>query len=175
MKQSKTGSSQNPVAEAANTAGRLGALRRDIERTQAYLPRPLWPLAEIAWNYAGTWLPDGPETFAEIDAGLWLAARRNPRRVLEDASSDRLAQLALDVTFLARVERLHGRFRHYMNGAPAGSEPEGGGGRTAGAYLCGAFGVHESLPLYSGGLGILAGAHLKRASDRGLPLVAIGL
>ena len=46
----------------------LRFLRRDIERTQARLPEPLWPLAEIAWNYASTWLPDGPETFAEIDA-----------------------------------------------------------------------------------------------------------
>src|SRR5205085_7542705 len=139
--------------------------------TQARLPEPLWPLAEIAWNYASTWLPDGPETFAEIDAALFEAGRQNPRRVLEEASPARLAQLAIDPTFLARVERLSGRFRHYLNGAPAEPAPEGVSSTQPVAYFCSEFGVHPSLPLYSGGLGILAGDHLKSASDQGLPFV----
>src|SRR5688500_17722466 len=125
----------------------LRFLRRDIERTQSLLPRPLWPLAEIAWNYASTWLPDGPETFAEIDASLWLATRRNPRRVLEEAAPERLAQLAIDPTFQARVERLHGRFRHYMNGGPAEPAPEGVDETKPAAYFCAEYGVHESLPV----------------------------
>ena len=159
----------------ATPADVLRLLRRDIERAQTHLPKPLRPLAEIAWNYAATWLPDGPETFAEIDAGLWTAARRSPRLVLEAAAPGRLAELAVDPRFLARVERLHGRFRHYLTGPPAHSAPQGISATEPVAYFCAEFGVHESLPLYSGGLGILAGDHLKSASDRGLPLVGVGL
>jgi starch phosphorylase len=175
MNRTKAGVTRTPSAAPAAAADILGLLRRDIERTQSFLPEPLWPLAQMAWNYSATWLPDGPETFAEIDASLWQAARRNPRRVLEGASPDRLAQLAVDPRFLARVERLHGRFRHYMNGGPAHPAPLGVSETHPIAYFCAEFGVHESLPLYSGGLGILAGDHLKSASDRGLPLVAVGL
>jgi glycogen phosphorylase len=171
----ETGADSQRLSAPVTPADVLRFLRRDIERTQLLLPRPLWPLAEIAWNYASTWLPDGLETFAEIDAGLWLSTRRNPRRVLEEAAPERLAQLAVDPTFLARVERLHGRFRHYINGAPAEPAPQGVDATTPAAYFCAEYGVHESLPIYSGGLGILAGDHLKSASDRGLPLVAIGL
>src|SRR5439155_11800834 len=68
-----------------------------------------------------------------------------------------------------------GRFGPSVNGAPAEPAPEGVEATKAVAYFCAEFGIHESLPLYSGGLGILAGDHLKGASDRGLPLVAVGL
>src|SRR5207244_7933564 len=87
----------------------------------------------------------------------------------------RLAQLATDPVYLERVERLHGQFRHYINGTPAQPAPAGVSETQPVAYFCAEFGIHESLPLYSGGLGILAGDHLKSASDLGLPLVAVGL
>lgn len=163
------------LTTAETPADVLRYLDRDIERTQTLLPEPLWPLAEMAWNYCTTWLRDGLETFAEIDASLWEAGRQSLRWVLEEASPTRLGQLAADPTFLARVERLHGRFRHYMNGLPAQPAPTGVSATEPVAYFCAEFGVHESLPLYSGGLGVLAGDHLKSASDQGLPLVAVGL
>ena len=90
MNRSNAGAPGSLLAPAT-PADVLRLLRRDIERTQTPLPKPLRPLAEIAWNYAATWLPDGPETFAEIDAGLWTAARRSPRLVLEAAAPGRLA------------------------------------------------------------------------------------
>ncbi|MDX6404839.1 MAG: glycogen phosphorylase [Blastocatellia bacterium] len=146
--------------------------------TPRVLPPPLQPLQSLSWNYWWSWAPDGPEVFRDLDPGLWQQCEQNPRPVLAQISDLRLAQVAADPAFADRVQRLSARFNDYLSDtqpwpklqlAPRISR------ETPVAYFCAEYGIHNSLPLYSGGLGILAGDHLKSASDLNLPLVAIGL
>lgn len=142
------------------------------------LPPNLQPLKGLAWNYWWSWAPDGAEVFRDLDPGLWQQCEQNPRTLLAQVSDLRLAQIAADPTFADRVQRLSERFTAYMSDprpwpklqlAPRISRD------NPVAYFCAEFGIHNSLPLYSGGLGILAGDHLKSASDLNVPLVAVGL
>ena len=143
-----------------------------IETTE--LPAPLLPLERIAWNYWWSWAADGESVFRDLDADIWEECERNPRQLLAKTSAYRLAEAATDPVYLERVHRLDASFQSYMGSQPhlqlETITPE-----HPVAYFCAEFGVHTSLPLYSGGLGILAGDHLKSASDLGLPLVAVGL
>ena len=142
------------------------------------LPRPMRPLQPLSWNYWWSWAPDGNEVFRDLDPGLWQQCEQNPRILLSQVSDLRLAQVAADPAFADRIQRLSLRFNDYLSDrrlwpklqlAPRIAR------ETPVAYFCAEFGIHNSLPLYSGGLGILAGDHLKSASDLNLPLVAIGL
>jgi len=142
------------------------------------LPTTLQPLERLAWNYWWSWAPDGAEIFRDLDPGLWQQCEQNPRASLVQASDLRLAQIAADPTFSDRVRRLSERFDTYMSDTRPSAKLNLASRITHQnpvAYFCAEFGVHNSLPLYSGGLGILAGDHLKSASDLNLPLVAIGL
>jgi starch phosphorylase len=142
------------------------------------LPPTLQPLERLSWNYWWIWSPDGPSIFRDLDPEIWEEYEHNPRLLLAKTSEYRLAQMATDPVYIDRVRRLTDAFDHYMNAADTWSPPEGRSKITAEhpvAYFCAEYGVHNSLPLYSGGLGILAGDHLKSASDLRLPLVAIGL
>ena len=153
------------------------ALDIDVSRQRDRLPEPLRPLADVVWNVAWVWLPDGTSLFEDIDASLWEACGHNPRAMLDRASPRRLAELALDSRFVRRVNELAQRLRAYLE-RPISGEAEELTRKYDGhpvAYFSAEFGLHESLPLYSGGLGILAGDHLKSASDLGLPLVGVGL
>lgn len=142
------------------------------------LPATLKALDRIAANYWWSWAPDGPEIFRDLDPGIWRQVEQNPRALLAQTPDLRLTQMAADPAFAERVTDLAQRFDTYL--ADARPWP---GLRTAAhvslrnpvAYFCAEYGVHSSLPLYSGGLGILAGDHLKSASDLNLPLVAVGL
>src|SRR5947207_14845236 len=142
------------------------------------LPATLQPLERLVWNYWWSWAPDGAEVFRDLDPGLWQQCEQNPRALLAQVSDLRLAQMAADPTFSDRVRRLAERFDTYMDD-PRPSPKLNVSARITRenpvAYFCAEFGVHNSLPLYSGGLGILAGYHLKSASDLNLPLVAVGL
>ena len=138
------------------------------------LPGPLIPLERLAWNYWWSWAADGEGVFRDLDSEIWEECEHNPRQLLAKTSSFRLAEAATDPVYLERVRRLAETFQSYLTSPPplqldtiTNEHPV--------AYFCAEFGVHTSLPLYSGGLGILAGDHLKSASDLGLPLVAIGL
>src|SRR5262245_40326424 len=143
---------------------------------QQKLPAPLAPLERLAWNYWWSWAADGAGIFRDLDPEIWEECEQNPRELLVKTSAYRLAEAATDPVYLDRVRRLDQSFQSYM---------ESGTGWTINdlkitkerpvAYFCAEFGVHNSLPLYSGGLGILAGDHLKSASDLRLPLVAVGL
>src|SRR2546425_3549100 len=138
----------------------------------------LQPLERLAWNFWWSWAPDGTEVFRDLDPGLWQQCEQNPRALLVQASDLRLAQMAADPTFSDRVRRLSERFDTYMSETRPSAKLNLASRITHQnpvAYFCAEFGVHNSLPLYSGGLGILAGDHLKSASDLSLPLVAIGL
>ncbi|HKG46102.1 MAG TPA: alpha-glucan family phosphorylase [Pyrinomonadaceae bacterium] len=138
------------------------------------LPAPLMPLQRLAWNYWWSWAADGESLFRDLDSEIWEECEHNPRQLLAKTSSFRLAEAATDPIYMERVQRLDESFQSYMTSQPrlqlaaiTEDHPV--------AYFCAEFGVHSSLPLYSGGLGILAGDHLKSASDLGLPLVAVGL
>jgi glycogen phosphorylase len=142
------------------------------------LPQTLQPLEKLAWNYWWSWAPDGPDVFRDIDPGLWAQCEQNPRVLLARVSDLRLAQVAAEPVFSERVQKLVQRFDAYLAHQEPWPKLQLASEVTREnpiAYFCAEYGVHNSLPLYSGGLGILAGDHLKSASDLNLPLVAVGL
>jgi starch phosphorylase len=148
----------------------------DIGRAAAELsrriPAPLAPLARIAYNYAWSWLPGGTDLFLAVDADRFELCKRNPVRLLQEASWPALERAAADTELLARAAEIERRIDDIV-AAPAGDhgiDPA----RPVG-FLCAEFGVHVSLPVYSGGLGALAGDILKEASDLRVPMVAVGL
>ena len=145
--------------------------------TKRELPGPLKPLERLVWNYWWSWSADGASLFRDLDADIWEECEHNPRQLLAKTSPYRLAQAATDPVYLERVRRIDELFKDYM--AQTTAWPQTGTpvitSANPVAYFCAEFGVHNSLPLYSGGLGILAGDHLKSASDLRLPLVAVGL
>jgi len=142
------------------------------------LPTTLKSLEKLAWNYRWSWAPDGPEIFRDLDPGLWQQVEQNPKALLAQISDLQLTQMAADPAFADRAEQLANQFDTYMSDAqpwPGLKASTRVTPQTPVAYFCAEYGVHSSLPLYSGGLGILAGDHLKSASDLNLPLVAVGL
>jgi glycogen phosphorylase len=149
--------------------------------TNKELPLSIRELKRLSWNYWWSWAPDGTATFRDLDPKVWEECEHNPRQLLARTSEYRLAQMATDPTYILRVRRLVERFDQYMIEAQAKRETWSRDANTnfnlehPVAYFCAEYGVHNSLPLYSGGLGMLAGDHLKSASDVGIPLVAIGL
>src|SRR5713226_9064222 len=142
------------------------------------LPPNLQPLERLAWNYCWSWAPDGAETFRDLDAEAWEQCQHNPRALMAQVSDPRLAERAVDPSYAERVSKLAARFDAYLSDTRPSPNLHLAGSITAEApvaYFCAEYGIHNSLPLYSGGLGILAGDHLKSASDLNVPLVAIGL
>ena len=136
------------------------------------LPENLKPLEEISWNYYWSWAGGG-EFFRELDPALWQKVEQNPRELLKKISGIRLWQKSTDDDYVTKLNRFTEKQREYLS-AP----PQDFGQITKDnpvAYYCAEYGVHNSLPIYSGGLGILAGDHLKSASDLNAPLVAVGL
>jgi starch phosphorylase len=137
------------------------------------LPEPLAPLAEIAYNYRWSWTPGGPELFASVDPRRWAACAGNPVRLLQETHPARLAEVAEDAAFAGALAEL----QEELDAALAEDTLEGAtvSHESPTAFFCAEYAVHGSLPVYSGGLGVLAGDILKEASDRALPLVAVGL
>jgi starch phosphorylase len=150
---------------------------KPLSETSA-LPITLRALERLSWNYWWSWSIDGASCFRDIDPALWEECSQNPRLLLAKTSDYRLAELATDPAYLERLNKLAAAFDRYMT-APAGvARPTSTSTISPEhpvAYFCAEYGVHNSLPLYSGGLGVLAGDHLKSASDLRLPLVAVGL
>ena len=146
--------------------------------TNRQLPENLDSLKRLSLNYWWSWSREGAGVFREFDAALWEKCEQNPRRMLKEISELHLWQRACSAHFVERLERLTAEFDEYMRQEP---QVFGSGARREitpehpVAYFCAEYGVHNSLPLYSGGLGILAGDHLKSASDLRVPLVAVGL
>lgn len=139
------------------------------------MPAPLRGLVSLAKNLYWSWAPDGRELFRDLDPEAWERIGHNPRRLLMEVSEQRLAQLAADPIYAGRVDRLLRSFDAYMKASPAVSTASPVSAARPIAYFSAEFGIHESLPIYSGGLGMLAGDHLKSASDLGIPMVGIGL
>ena len=140
------------------------------------LPEPLKPLKTLAQNYYWTWRHELRDQFRTIDRDLWNEVNHNPVEFLARLSEDRIRRLCSDDNFLLRLAACEKELADYLS-SPTWFDATYPGARekTTIAYFCAEFGISESLPIYSGGLGILAGDHLKAASDLGLPLVAVGL
>jgi glycogen phosphorylase len=147
----------------------------------SFLPLPLRPLEQISWNYWWSWSPDGTSIFRDLDPAVWEECEHNPRQLLARTGEYRLMEMASDPVYIERVRNLSDRFQQYLarplttRFGSSQSDRSPISPEHPVAYFCAEFGVHNSLPLYSGGLGILAGDHLKSASDLRLPLVAVGL
>ena len=139
------------------------------------LPAQLEPLDEIARDLWYSWHRDAIELFARLDTDVWQACDRNPVMTLAKVPQATLDAAAHDETFLAELGRIHGAFRAYKEGNGWFQEAYPGITDLRIAYFSLEFGLDTALPIYSGGLGILAGDHLKSASDLALPLVGVGL
>jgi glycogen phosphorylase len=148
----------------------------DLDRAAAALaariPWKLAPLARAAYNYRWAWVDGGPAVFRDVDPHRWRECGGNPVRLLQEASADALVQAAADRSLVARAEALEREIRSDLERPPA---PGSVAPERPVAYFCAEYAVHVSLPIYSGGLGALAGDVLKAASDRALPLVGVGL
>ena len=142
------------------------------------LPDSLQPLLDIARNLWWSWHPDAVELFIRVDRRLWHETRHNPIRVLGSCPQARLESLAKDESFLSQMRRVHNRLQDHINEQSWFQKQHAGDGGDQGccvAYFCAEFGLTECLQIYSGGLGLLAGDHLKSASEMGIPLVGVGL
>ena len=152
----------------------MKAIRRFTVRP--VLPEPLRPLSDLARNLRWSWHADTRDLFQSVDPERWTASERDPVRLLGSVSAERLAELAEDSRFLRRLTEVAGDLADYVGGdrwyQTQAAEREL---PAAVAYFSPEFGVTAALPQYSGGLGILAGDHLKSASDLGVPLIGVGL
>jgi len=137
------------------------------------LPAELAGLAHLATNWRFTWDPDVASLFEEVAPDAWRAVHGNPVRLLREAPAGALVERSRDREWLERVARAVDRTDAYL-AAPL-DESSAVTAKRPVAYVCAEFGLSECLPIYSGGLGVLAGDHLRAASDVGLPLVATGL
>jgi len=130
----------------------------------------------LARNLWWSWNPDAQALFESMDPPLWVATRRSPLRTLRLLSPERRGWVARDPAFAAHLDRVEKSLTTYLNTKTWFEKTYGG--KTKGmlvAYFCAEYAIHESLQQYSGGLGVLAGDHIKSVSDLGVPLVGVGL
>ena len=139
------------------------------------LPEPLQDLEMIAKNMFWTWNPEFVELFKRIDSHLWTTCGHNPVRLLGSVSQTKLDALADNQGFLGQLHRAVEKLNTYLERPTWYEAVCSPNTEPMIAYFSAEFGVHECLPIYAGGLGILAGDHLKSASDLGIPLVGVGL
>jgi starch phosphorylase len=140
------------------------------------LPPKLDRLRELAQNLRWAWNHDTVELFRRLDSDLWEKTYHNPVLMLGSIEQGKLEKAARDEAFLAHLERVWTDLDHYLNGDPNWFRRNYGQGDTPlVAYFSAEFGITECLSIFAGGLGVLAGDHLKSASDLGVPLVGVGL
>jgi glycogen phosphorylase len=133
-------------------------------------------LTDLSVNLWWAWNPHIIKLFRDLDPEAFRAANHNPVSVLSGFAADRFESLGQDAALRARVDSAYRELREYLGATRTWASQNAGPLRVRPvAYFSAEFGIHESLPIYSGGLGVLAGDHLKSASDLGLPLVAVGL
>ncbi|MFI5715614.1 alpha-glucan family phosphorylase [Nocardia sp. NPDC051750] len=145
----------------------MKALRRFTVR--AHLPERLAALGELSTNLRWSWHSPTQDVFAALDRGRWAEIGHDPVRMLGEVPPARMAELAADPGYCAQLDAAAADLRAYLD------RPGADFGVRGVAYFSMEFGVTEVLPNYSGGLGILAGDHLKSASDLGVPLIGVGL
>ncbi|PYS43537.1 MAG: alpha-glucan phosphorylase, partial [Acidobacteria bacterium] len=137
-----------------------GEIETECKSVVRKLPDALQPLERLSRNFWWSWAPDGAEIFRDLDPELWNRCEQNPRTLLARVSDSRLAQMVADSPYVSRVNRLAERFADYINHTKTSPRLHLGPHITREspvAYFCAEYGIHNSLPLYSGGLGILAG------------------
>ena len=164
--------------EKSKVVEREAALAREIQRTEQImenLPERIKGLAELVYNLWWCWNFDATALLERIDHLLWEDSGHNPVQVMRRVAPDRLQQLANTPDFLEHYDRVWQDFTTYMDPDVTWFDarfPYAADHSVA--YFSAEFGIHESLPIYSGGLGVLSGDHVKEASDMGIPLVGIG-
>lgn len=140
------------------------------------LPEKLLPLERLAVNLNWIWQGETAALFRHLDPQLWEQSGQNPVLLLHRVSEERLLAAAGDRGYTSELNRLWQQYWQYENNFSTRLEQQGlGGSNMVIAYFSAEFGLAQSLPVYSGGLGVLAGDHLKSASDLGIPLVGMGL
>ncbi len=140
------------------------------------LPKRIEKLGEIANNLWWSWNTEFLRLFQKIDMDLWEQCSKNPVKFLKQVSQERLEKSAKDINFLKEYDKVTENFENYMNSKStwfANKYP--GNKKDLIAYFSAEYGLDQTIPIYSGGLGILSGDHLKSASDLGIPLVGVGL
>jgi starch phosphorylase len=138
------------------------------------LPEALAPLEELAMNLRWSWDERTRELFRWVDPDVWEVGHHDPVRLLGSVSRERLAELEADVAFTSFLGEVHDSLQRYLE-RPRWFQGRADSPLRAVAYFSPEFGIAEAVPQYSGGLGVLAGDHLKAASDLGVPLVGVGL
>jgi starch phosphorylase len=150
--------------------------REDIRRAAEELARglepALAPLAHLAYNYRWSWTADARELFASVDPDRFELCSENPVRLLQESPGPVLRRAAGDPALIARAETMLSLVEADLDREPAAGPVDR---HHPVLFLCAEYAIHRSLPVYSGGLGALAGDLLKEASDRAVPLVAVGL
>ncbi len=154
------------MARPGKRAARRGTAAGGISARVETLARNLW------WSWSRT----PQRVFAALDPAEWAATNHDPLETLRRTRPARLAKLEEDAAFLGLVSQAERELKDYLRVRPwFARQHRGSAGRLRVAYFCAEYAIHESLPQYAGGLGVLAGDHLKSASDLGVPLVAVGL
>ncbi|MFN4243947.1 MAG: alpha-glucan family phosphorylase [Tepidisphaerales bacterium] len=139
------------------------------------IPQALSELAELANNLWWVWNEDAIELFRRLDRARWEEVGHNPRKLLNTLPTAKLNEAAADPGYRSHLKRVYQAFRAHMDSPGWFATAHGEKDKGLVAYFSAEFGLHESLPMYSGGLGVLAGDHLKSASEIGLPLIGVGL
>jgi glycogen phosphorylase len=135
---------------------------------ESHLPESLFPLNELSKNFWWVWNNNARALFEYIDSDLWEECAHNPVLMLDEVSYKRFQELENDQKFLADMKQVYGEFNRYLEERKETSGPQV-------AYFSMEYGLHDSLKIFSGGLGILAGDYLKEASDMKVNLTAVGL
>ena len=164
------------VASFATAAAQLAPIVAEARTLGQFVAPAHRRLSALAQNLWWSWDPDVPSLFRELDPALWREVGNNPVALLQHMSVDAIEERASELALHSRINYGYRRMQEYLQSRRTW------GARHAGvlwarpvAYFSAEFGLHESLPIYSGGLGILAGDHVKSASDLGIPLVGVGL
>ena len=139
------------------------------------LPATLDPLRDLAGNLIFSWRSETRDLFKRMDPSLWIECGHNPVKLLGEISQERLDELSHDMGFLAQMQEVAEDLRKYLTFPRQVFDEKEAGMRFVPTYFSAEFGLTSCVPIYSGGLGILAGDHLKSASDLNIPLVAVGL
>lgn len=151
--QAETGMNQNPVWKKVFI--------------KSFIPERIYPLQIIAKNLWWSWNYEAQELFEQIDPVLWAEVGRNPILMIESMTAVKFTELEKNPSFLEKLDRVYAQFKAYMDEKPKEQDTV--------AYFSMEFGLHDTVKIYSGGLGVLAGDYLKEASDSNKPMVGIGL
>ncbi|MBZ9714353.1 alpha-glucan family phosphorylase [Deinococcus multiflagellatus] len=138
------------------------------------LPAQIARLSELAYNLYWSWTPHAQELYRDLDQAIWERFQRNPVRTLLEVPQARLQAVAADSAYLARYTQVMAEFDAYMGKKDTWASKNAPGMKPV-AYFSMEYAFHESLPIYSGGLGVLAGDHCKSASDLGISFTAVGM